>query len=66
MTGNDLPAFWLREQAKQLRRLAYEHNSSSYHGILRKGCDYTASAYRRAAVVLDEAATKWEDKEKDE
>ena len=53
MNARDLGSWWLREKAEELRGAAVRHERAGYGGELAHQCWRVASAYRRAALLLD-------------
>ena len=62
MSADELAVTWLRDKAKGLR-LAASASECAYResAKFRDACNYVASAYRKAAALLDDAATELED-----
>jgi hypothetical protein len=60
----EMGAMWLRDRSRVLRQAAYgaEH-AYSPESDLGRVCARVASAYRKAAVLLDDEATRIEDAE---
>jgi hypothetical protein len=52
---------WLRDRAEQLRTSAGQADRAYSTGGFAQAAQYVANKYRRAAVLLEEAATLVED-----
>lgn len=61
MKTSELGPFWLRDTARELRAKATRQEQNAYTGALSDVCDRVARHYRKAAVLLDDAATHMED-----
>ena len=54
--NEELAIMWLRDRASELRRGAALVERAYEGDYMLSTCNYVAAAYRKAAVVLDEAA----------
>lgn len=61
MNVDELAPMWLRGRAEELRTAATAADRAYTKGRIQRAAEYTAAAYRRAAVVLDDAAQALED-----
>lgn len=60
-TGKRFASMWLRDRAEELRAAARCAEGAYTHGGMHEAATYTATHYRKAAALLDEAAQAADD-----
>lgn len=60
MRPRAMGAMWLRDRAATLRTAANAADEAYSGGALADACRFVAARYRKAAAVLDDAATELE------
>lgn len=58
MKPREMGVMWLRDRAQHLRRAANRADGAYKTGELARVCALVADRYRKAAVLLDDAATE--------